>query len=135
MSEASEVFVYWERVSEWFQRSAGLFESLSASCGLLESIVGSDPPVNLEGAKRLGDQTRHAELALLEDPCPDLWGARQLGSIVSTLAEVGHEVVQAFGDPKGAELTLLQAKVASARRMVTELQRLAQRLLADDGIS
>ena len=54
-----------------------------------------------------------------------------MGSVVSTLIEVGHEVVQAFGDPRGAELTLLRAKVASARRMVTELQRLAQRLLAD----
>jgi len=131
MSEASEAFVYWERVSDWFQRSAGLFESLSANCGLLETIVDGEPSVNLEGAKKLGEHTRRAESALLEDPCPDPWGARQLGSVVSTLIEVGHEVVQAFGDPRGAELTLLRAKVASARRMVTELQRLAQRLLAD----
>ena len=131
MTEAGEAFVYWERVSEWFQRSAGLFESLSAGCGLLETLVEHDPTANLEGARRLGDQTHRAELVLLEDPCPDLWGARQLDSVVSTLAEVGHEVVQAFGAPSGAELTLLRAKVASARRMVTELQRLAQRLLAD----
>ena len=61
MSEASEAFVYWERVSDWFQRSAGLFESLSANCGLLESIVDGEPSVNLEGAKKLGEHTRRAE--------------------------------------------------------------------------
>ncbi len=131
MSEAREAFVSWERVSDWFRRSAGLFEALSANCGLLESIVGGDPSVNLEGARRLGEQSRRVELALLEDPCPDPWGARQLDSVVSTLVEVAHDVVQAFGDPGGAELTLLSAKVASARRAVTELQRLAQRLSTD----
>lgn len=134
MSEASGAFVYVERVSEWFQRSAGIFESLSANCGRLESIIDGDPPDNLERAKGLGEQSRSVELALVGDPCPDPWGARQLDSIVSTLSEVGHEVVLAFGDPKGPERTLLQAKVASARRMVTELQRLGQRLLADDRI-
>ena len=131
MSEASEAFVYGERVSDWFRRSAGLFEALSANCGLLETIVDGEPAANLDAARRLGDQSRRAELALLEDPCPDPWGARQLDSVVSTLVEVGHEVVQAFGDPRGAERTVLEAKVASARRMVTELQRLARRLLAD----
>ena len=33
--------------------------------------------------------------------------------------------------PGARERTVLEAKVASARRMVTELQRLARRLLAD----
>lgn len=132
MSQAGEAYVYWERVSEWFQRSAGLFESLSANCGLLESIVAGEPPANLAAARRLSEDTHTAELALLEDPCPDLWGARQLASIVATLSEAGHEVVQAFGDPRGAERTLVRAKVSSARTMVTELQRLGQRLLTDD---
>jgi hypothetical protein len=133
MSGASEAFVYGEQVSHWFRRSAGLFESLSASCGLLETIVDGEPAVNLEGARKLGEQTRRAELVLFGDPCPDPWGARQLDSVVATLVEVGHEVVQAFGDPRGAERTMLEAKVASARRMVTELERLAQRLLSDGG--
>jgi hypothetical protein len=132
MSEAGEALVYWERVSEWFQRSAGLFESLSASCGLLELIVSAEPPTSLAAARRLGEDTHNAELALLGDPCPDLWGARQLASIVATLSEAGHEVVQAFGDPQGTERTLVHAKVASARYMITELQRLGRRLLDDD---
>ena len=87
---------------------------------------------NLAAAKRLSAHTRDAELLLLADPCPDLWGARQLNSIVATLAEVGHEIVLAFGDPQGAERTMLNAKVVSARRMVTELQRLGMRLLTDE---
>lgn len=132
MSEAGEAFLYWEQVSEWFQRSAGIFESLSANCGIVEAVFESDPAANLAAAKRLSAQIRDAELLLLADPCPDLWGARQLNSIAATLAEVGHEVVLAFGDPKGAERTMLDAKVISARRMVTELQRLGTRLLSND---
>jgi len=133
MSEAGEALLYWERVSEWFQRSAGVFEGLSACCVLVESILDGDPAANLVAAKRLSTQTKDAELVLLADTCPDPWGARQLASILSTLAEVGREVVLGFGDPQGAERTMLEAKVASARRMVTELQRLGVRLLSTDG--
>jgi len=133
MSEAGEAFLYWEQVSEWYRRSAGVFESLSANCSIVESQFDSEPAANLAAAKRLSAHTRDAELLLLADPCPDLWGARQLNSIVATLAEVGHEIVLAFGDPQGAERTMLNAKVVSARRMVTELQRLGMRLLTDDG--
>jgi hypothetical protein len=133
MSEAGEAFLYLEQVSAWFQRSAGVFESLSANCGIVESIFEADPAANLAAAKLLSEQIHDAELLLLADPCPDLWGARQLNSIVATLAEAGHEVVLAFGDPRGVERTLLTAKVDSARRMVTELQRLAMRLLTEDG--
>ena len=132
MSEAGEAFLYWEQVSEWFRRSAGLFESVSANCGIVEAIMEGEPAANLAAAKRLGVQIRDAELLLLADPCPDLWGARQLDSIIATLAEVGHEVVLSFGDPRGTERTMLTAKVGSARRMVTELQRLCVRLLTDD---
>ena len=132
MTEVGEAFPYWEQVSEWFRRSAGVFEGLSADCGIVESIFESDPAENLASAKLLSSQIHDAELLLLADPCPDLWGGRQLNSIVATLAEVGHEVVLAFGDPKGAERTLLMAKVVSARRMVTELQRLGVRLLTVD---
>jgi len=132
MSEAGEAVLYWEQVSEWFQRSAGIFEGLSACCVLVESILNGEPAANLAAAKLLSAQTKDAELVLLADPCPDLWGSRQLNSIVSTLAEVGHEVVQGFGDPQGAERTMLDAKVTSARRMVTELQRLGVRLLSTD---
>lgn len=133
MSEAGEAFLYWEQVSEWFQRSAGVFEGLSACCVIVESILDGDPAANLASAKVLNSQTKDAELVLLADPCPDLWGSRQLNSVVSTLAEVGHEVVLSFGDPQGPERTMLDAKVASARRMVTELQRLGVRLLSTDG--
>jgi hypothetical protein len=133
MSEAGEAFLYWEQVDEWFQRSAGVFESLSAGCVIVESILVGTPAANLAAAKSLSAQTHDAELVLLTDPCPDLWGARQLNSIVATLSEVGHEVVLAFGDPQGAERTMLNAKVDSARRMVTELQRLAARLLSGGG--
>jgi len=132
MSEAGEAVLYWGQVSEWFQRSAGVFESLSANCSIVESVFDSDPAENLASAKRLSAHIRDAELLLLADPCPDLWGARQLNSIAATLAEVGHEVVLAFGDPKGAERTILTAKILSARRMVTELQRLGSRLLTND---
>jgi hypothetical protein len=131
VSEAGEAFLYWEQVSEWFQRAAGLFESISANCGIVESVFDDDPAANLAAAKRLSAQIHDVELLLLADPCPDLWGTRQLDSIVATLAEVGHEVVLSFGDPRGTERTLLHAKVASARRMVTELQRLGARLLTD----
>ena len=130
MSEAGEAFLYWEQVSEWFQRSAGIFEGLSACCVIVESILDGEPAANLAAAKVLSAHTHDAELVLLADPCPDLWGSRQLNSVVSTLAEVGHEVVMSFGDPQGAEQTMLNAKVNSARRMVTELQRLGVRLLS-----
>jgi hypothetical protein len=131
VSEAGEAFLFWEQVSEWFQRSAGLFESISANCAIVESVFDGDAASNLAAAKRLSAQIHDVELLLLADPCPDLWGARQLGSIVATLAEVGHEVVLSFGDPRGTERTMLNAKVISARRMVTELQRLGTRLLTD----
>jgi len=131
VSEAGEALLYWEQVSEWFQRSAGLFESISANCTIVESVFDGEPAANLAAAKRLSAQIHEVELLLLADPCPDLWGARQLASIVSTLAEVGHEVVLTFGDPRGTERTVLNAKVTSARRMVTELQRLGTRLLTD----
>lgn len=134
MSEAGEAFLYWEQVSEWFRRSAGVFESLSANCGLVESVFESEPSANLASAKRLSTHTHDAELLLLADPCPDLWGARQLNSIMATLAEVGHEIVLAFGDPQGSERTMLRAKVASARRMITELQRLGARMLTDESV-
>ena len=130
MSEAGEAFLYWEQANEWFQRSAGLFESLSASCVAVESILVGVPADNLATAKLLSAHTHDAELALLTDPCPDQWGARQLHSIVATLSEIGHDVVMAFGDPQGRERVLLAAKVDSARRMVTELERLAARLLS-----
>jgi hypothetical protein len=134
VSEASEAFLYGEQVSEWFRRSAGVFESLSANCGIIESVFTSEPAANLAAAKRLSSHIRDAELLLLADPCPDLWGARQLNSIVATLAEAGHEIILAFGDPQGAERTMLQAKLASARRMITELQRLGTRMLTDESV-
>jgi len=132
MSEAGEALLYWEQVSEWFQRSAGIFEGLSACCVLVESILDGEPAANLAAAKLVTAQARDVELVLLAEPCPDQWGSRQLTSIVSTLAEVGHEVVLSFGDPQGVERTMLEAKVTSARRMVTELQRLGVRLLSTD---
>ena len=132
MSEAGETLLYWEQVSEWFQRSAGIFEGLSACCVLVESVLDGEPTANLAAAKLVSAQTKDVELVLLAEPCPDQWGSRQLNSIVSTLAEVGHEVVLGFGDPQGVERTMLEAKVTSARRMVTELQRLGVRLLSTD---
>jgi len=131
VSEAGEALLHWEQVSDWFRRSAGLFESVSANCTIVESVFEDDARANLAAARRLNTQIRDAELLLLADPCPDLWGARQLDSIMATVAEVGHQVVLAFGDPQGVERTVLWAKVASARRMATELQRLGVRLLDD----
>jgi hypothetical protein len=121
-----------EQVVEWFQRSAGLFESLSACCVIVESILVGSPAANLAAAKELQGPIHDTEVELLADPCPDVWGSRQLNSIIATLAEIRSEAVMAFGDVDGAEHLLLKAKVDSARRMVTELQRLAARLLSGD---
>ena len=51
MSEAGEALLYGEQVSEWFQRSAGIFEGLSACCVLVESILDGDPAANLAGPR------------------------------------------------------------------------------------
>src|ERR1700686_3405332 len=92
-----------EQVVEWFQRSAGVFESLSACCVIVESILVGSPAANLAAAKERRGRIHDTEAKLLADPCPDVWGLRQLNSIIATLAEIRSEAVMAFGDVDGAE--------------------------------